>query len=78
MLLSSFFILHIVVGGLNGQINTFSDIDLFSWGTQFQPAHSLELFKTSFTATLIECGQCKLFMDRSNNSSLYRLFCISV
>jgi hypothetical protein len=59
MLFLPFFILFMIVGQHNGQINFHSDIALFSLGTQFQPANPVEILSTDFTATLVECGKCE-------------------
>ncbi len=60
MLRLGFFILFIAVEHHNGQINLYSDIDLFDLATQFQPANSVELLNSVVVATLTNCGQCKV------------------
>ncbi len=53
-------VFFIAVERYNGQINLYSDIDLSSLATQFQPANSVELLSSVSVATLADCGQCKL------------------
>ena len=59
MLLLSFFILFMYLAQHNGQINYYSDINLFDLGTKFQPVNNIELLSTNFVETLVNCGQCK-------------------
>ena len=64
MLLLLLLIFLLVVERHDGEIYSHSDIDLYPFGTMFQPPNTIELLNTVFTSSLLSCGQCELFRSK--------------
>ena len=50
-------ILFLSIAQHRAQIESYSDIDLYEVGTQFQPADPIELLAANFASSLVNCGQ---------------------
>ena len=69
--------LLLTAGQLDTQVNFYSDIDLFGFGTQFQPANTVELISVTFASSLSDCGLSKGSLSAvCRISRLFHLTCL--